>query len=261
LINQNSTRYGRFFSILQWLIPVGILVAWEILVRTGRLSTLFFPAPTVIVSSAIEMIRSGELQDHLGATLVRMLVGLSLGGLPGLIVGVALGTSRGLRKVVDPIIAALHPIPKISILPLFMIFFGIGELSKVVVIAVAAFFPMMINSMAAVRQINPTFFEVASSYGASTRMIYRRVVIPASLPVVMVGLRLAVNAALLITVAIEIINAREGLGALIWFGWQTLRTADLYVSLSVIAVLGLVLNFALQQLTRFLVPWQTESPG
>lgn len=259
MIERAPSRVNRITTLLPWLIPLAVLLGWEWLVRTERLSALFFPAPTVILGSAFEMLSSGELAIHLKASLIRLVLGLSLGCLPGLIVGISFGTSQGLRKAIEPLIAALHPIPKISILPLFMIFFGIGELSKVVVIAVAAFFPMMINTMTAVRQISPTFFEVANSYGASIRMIYRRVVLPGSLPVVLVGLRLAVNAALLITVAIELINAREGLGALIWFGWQTLRTADLYVSLGVIAVLGVGLNFALQLLTRYLTPWQTES--
>lgn len=247
---------------LEWWLPAAIVVValmvWEWQVRSGGLSALFFPAPSTIARTLIRLLTNGELAVNVGATLSRLLLGFALGGLPALILGMAMGWSRRLRAVVDPFIAAAHPVPKIAVLPLIMIIFGIGESSKVVVVAVAIFFPMLINTMAGVRQISPIYFEVAENYGASLFKVFTRVVVPGSLPLVLTGARLALNVALLITIAVELVAAQEGLGEMIWFAWETLRTEELYASLIVIAALGISFNFLLQRLTAHLVPWQEE---
>ena len=179
-----------------------------------------------------------------------------LGGIPGMVLGLLMGWSRRLRIVIDPLIAAAHPIPKIAILPLIMIVFGIGESSKVIVVAVAVFFPMLINTMAGVRHIHPIHFEVAQNYGAGLIKVFTRIVVPGSLPMVLTGARLALNIALLLTIAVELVAAQEGLGAMIWFAWQTMRTEELYASLIVIAALGIGFNLLLQSLTKHLIPWR-----
>ena len=256
-----DTRLKKGWRLERWL-PVAvvavILAIWEWRVRTGGLSALFFPPPSTIALTLVRLITSGELATHLSATLSRLFVGFALGGLPALILGLAMGWSRRLRLVLDPFIAAAHPIPKIAVLPLIMIIFGIGETSKMVVVAVAVFFPMLINTMAGVRQISPIYFEVAENYGAGLFKVFTRVVVPGGLPSVLTGARLALNTALVLTIAVELVAAQEGLGEMIWFAWQTLRTEELYASLIVIAALGISLNFLLQRLTARLAPWQVE---
>jgi len=245
----------------RWLSAAFVVVAlavWEWQVRTGGLSALFFPAPSAITLILVRLLTNGELAIHLSATLSRLFLGFALGGLPGLILGLAMGSSRRLRVLVDPFIAAAHPVPKIGVLPLIMIIFGIGEASKVVVIAVASFFPMLINTAAGVRQIHPIYFEVAENYGARMIQVFARVVLPGSLPLVLSGLRLALNTALLLAIAVELVAAQEGLGAMIWFAWETLRTEELYATLAVAAALGIGFNFVVQRLTIKLVPWQVE---
>jgi ABC-type nitrate/sulfonate/bicarbonate transport system permease component len=245
-------------SWLPALIVASALLVWEWSVRSGRLSALFFPPPSTIVATIARLLTSGELATHARATLVRVALGFALGGVPGLLLGLAMGWSRSLRAALDPLVAAAHPLPKIAVLPLIMIIFGIGESSKIVAIAVGTFFPMLINAMAGVRQISPIHFEVAKNYGASPSKVLTRVVIPGSLPLVLVGARLALNVALLFTIAIELVSAPEGLGEMIWFAWQTLRTEELYASLAVIGALGIVFNLLLQLLGRRLVPWHAE---
>jgi ABC-type nitrate/sulfonate/bicarbonate transport system permease component len=256
-----DTRLKKGLRLEWWLPAVIVAVAltvWEWQVRSGGLSALFFPAPSTIGRTLIRLLTNGELAVNVGATLSRLLLGFALGGLPALILGMAMGWSRRLRAVVDPLIAATHPVPKIAVLPLIMIIFGIGESSKVVVVAVAAFFPMLINTMAGVRQISPIYFEVAENYGASLFKVFTRVVVPGSLPLVLTGARLALNVALLITIAVELVAAQQGLGEMIWFAWETLRTEELYASLVVTAILGISFNLILQRLTARLVPWQVE---
>lgn len=251
---------GDFSSIMVYslilFLVIMVLIGWEWLVQAGRISPLFFPKPTEIAHNFIKMLQNGEIYLHLRATTNRLASGLIIGGLSGLFLGYLMGWFRNLYRVADPIIAALHPIPKISILPLFMILFGIGEASKVVVIAVAAFFPMFLSTVGGVRQINPLHFDVATSYGANRIQKFTKIVFPSSLPMVLVGIRLAANTALLLTIAVELITAQEGLGSVIWLSWQTLRTENLYISLAVIAFLGIGMNLLLQYFAKVFAPWQ-----
>lgn len=249
--------FGHVERWIPLLITLVALSAWEWSVRTGRLEALFFPAPSTIVRTLAGLFVDGTMTGHLRATLTRLLTGLAVGGIPGLLLGLAMGWSQRLRAIVDPFVAATHPIPKIAVLPLIMVLFGIGETSKVIAVAVAVFFPVLINSMAGVRQIDPIYFEVAESYGSSPFKVFTRIVLPGSLPMVLAGVRLALNVAMLFTIAVELVSAREGLGALIWLAWQTLRTEKLYAGLVVIAALGIAFNYLLQRLTQ-VVSWQED---
>lgn len=237
---------------------VAALLCWEIAARKGWVSALFFPPPSKVLLIFFQSIMDGTLLRHLASTLLRVFLGLVLGGAPGLLLGLAMGWSHRLRRLIDPFVAATHPVPKIAVLPLIMVLFGIGELSKVIVVSLGAFFPMLISTMSGVQQISPVYFEVAKSCGAKSRHVFSRVVLPGSLPAVMSGMRLALNTAFLIAIATELVAAKEGLGAMVWFAWQTLRTEELYVSLSVTAALGIGFNFLLQRLAGRLIPWQEE---
>lgn len=259
-LKNNSPLFGRQWE--RWLMVWGMIITlmiWESGVHLRVISPLFFPPPSVILLTFIRLATNLELAFHAGTSLSRVFLGLILGSVPGLILGLIMGWSPRVYSLINPLIAAAHPVPKIAILPLIMILFGIGESSKVVVIAVTTFFPMLINTLAGVQQISPIHFEVAKNYGANLTKVFTRVILPGSLPMVLTGLRLALNMALLITTAVELVAAQEGLGALIWLSWQTLRTEELYVSLCVIAALGLMFNFLLHRLTRYCVPWQAEN--
>ena len=229
---------------------------WEWAARREVISTLFFPAPSIIVRTLIRSFASGQMIAHSGATLSRIFLAFLIGGLPATIIGLAMGWSHRFRSGIDPFVAAAHPLPKIALLPLAMIFFGIGESSKVVTVAAAAFFPMLINCMAGVQQINFAHFEVAQNFRANPWKVFTRVVWPGSLPMVITGARLSINVAFLITISIELVSATKGLGVMIWFAWETLRTEELYAGLIVIAALGIGINFILRRLRMHLVPWR-----
>ena len=251
-----SVKHPEYW--LPGLILITAVGCWEWAARREFISTLFFPAPSIIVRTLIRTFIDGELLDHLGATLSRVLLAFMVGGLPAVIIGLAMGWSRRLRAGLDPIIAAIHPVPKIALLPLAMIFFGIGESSKVITVAAATFFPMLINCMAGVQQINVIHFEVAKNFRANPLRVFTRVVWPGSLPMVIAGSRVAINIALVVTIGIELISAQKGLGVMIWFGWETMRTEELYAGLIVISALGIGFNFILERLKTYLVPWKQE---
>lgn len=256
----------RFIQLVDYLggwvaliMVVAFLSWWEFVSRSERVSSLFFPAPTIIAATLLDMTRSGELAEDLLPTLKRVMSGFVLGGGAGLLLGLSMGWSARLRTAFDPIIAALHPVPKIALLPVFLIIFGFGETSRIVMVSISAFFPMLINSMAGVLQINPTYFEVAKNYGANRWQIFRRLVLPASLPMVLTGARLSLTLALTITIVIELRYGNQGLGTVIWLAWETLRTKNLYAVVAVLAALGMSFNFSLMLLKSYLVPWHEDA--
>ena len=254
-----SKESSRFAATEQWLptlILLLLLIGWEISVDLGWISALFFPAPTTIGHTFVEQLASGQLLGALAATGRRLSYGLLLGGGLGLLGGLLMGWSSQLRQLLNPTVAALHAIPKIPLLPLVMIIFGIGEVSKIILIAVSVFFPMVINTMAGVQQIAPIHFEVAQNYGARPFKLFTRVILPGALPLILAGIRLATNTALVITIALELLSARKGLGAIIWLAWETMRIEELYVALTVTALLGIGFSMFIDTMTRKFLPWQ-----
>ena len=235
-----------------------MILLWEWASRSGAISRLFFPPPTEVARALWRSIARGDFRWHLQATLLRVLFGVVIGGVPGLLLGLVLGWSPRLRAYVDPFVATLHPIPKLAVLPMIMMIFGLGEASKVVVVAAGVFFPMLLTSMAGVRQIQGAFFDIAAVYGATRAQMFRHVVVPGSLPFVLTGLRLAFNIGLLIALAVELLTAQRGLGKMIWLAWETMRIEDLYAALVVIAALGIGFNLFLSWLSARLVPWHGE---
>lgn len=235
-----------------------LLLLWEAITRIGLLSPVFFPPATVVAATLWRLFGSGDLAGHAGRTLSRMICAFSVGAGTALVLGLCMGWSRRLRRVFDPLVAAFHPVPKTALLPLFMILVGMGDGSKIAVAALAAFFPMLINAMAGVCQISPVHFEVAQNFGASPGKVFARVVLPGSLPMVMAGARVAFNSALVVTIAVELLTARRGLGAVIWQAWETMRTEELYAAITVSAVIGIGCSALLARLTDWLVPWQVR---
>jgi ABC-type nitrate/sulfonate/bicarbonate transport system permease component len=256
-----SARGGR--RGLAWgawpavLVTVVLAALWEAWARRTSSSAVLFPAPSLIGSVLLRQAASGDLVRTVGATLGRLASGFVLGGVPALLLGLVMGFSPRVRAAVDPLVAAAHSIPKIAVLPVLMILLGVDEAPKIAVVAAAAFFPLLISTMAGVRQISPIHFEVAHSYGASAPRVFWRVLLPGSLPQILSGVRVALNASLLITIALEIVAARNGLGATIWLAWQTFRVEELYAALVVASLLGVGFNATLVRLEKRLVPWHS----
>ncbi len=239
-------------------IFVAILIAWQIAATRGLIDSLHFPAPTTIAQATWKTLMDGTLLSDLVATGGRILWAVAIGGGLGMILGVAMGMSARLRAILDPFVGALHPLPKIAILPLMMVVFGIGDLSLILIIAAAAFFPMLINTMAGVSQIDPIHIDVARLHRARRRLVWRRVLVPAAAPSVLAGLRLSLNTALLVAIAVEMIAADSGLGNMIWMSWTTFRIENIYVAVFATIGFGLGVNLLITAITRVWVPWQRE---
>ena len=245
-------------ALLGVLTPIGLLLLWELAVKAGLLDFRFFPPPSRIFAAAAALLASGELFTHLGASLLRILFGFTIGTLLGVPVGLALGAFRLLRVMFDPILSALYVIPKIAILPLIMLIFGIGEGSKIAIVALATFFVVAINSLAGVRQVEPILIEAGRNFGASRLQMFGHVILPGALPSIFTGLRLAAGTALLVIIAAEFVAANEGIGFLIWRSWTTLVTENMFVGFAIIATLGMLSTWLLHQVGRLVMPWQAE---
>ena len=244
-----------YYLLLPLASLTGILLLWELCGRLGLLNPLFFPVPSLICIAFFDMLADGEIQANLSVTLLRVFVGFLIGTVSGLFVGLCMGASEKVRLFLDPVVAATYPIPKLAIFPLLMIIFGIGELSKIMAIAIGCFFIVVLNTMAGVRNINKVYFEVAKNYGASRIQVFSRVMLPASLPMIFTGIRLALGMSLIIVVGVEFLSANHGIGAMIWYAWETFDIEKLYVGIAICAALGLLFTLMLKKLEEYIIPW------
>lgn len=255
--SRKSRRLARLERTVSVLSPIALLGVWEMLVALGWLDRRFFPPPSTVIAEFARLARSGELWTHLGASLGRIAVGFTLGGLAGLAVGTAMGLSRFVRAALNPIVGAIMPIPKIALLPLILLLFGLGETSKYVTIAIAVFFYLVINTMAGVLNIDRIYWDVGKNFRASRMRVFRTIAFPGALPMIFAGLRLAWGVSLLVLVAAEFVGARSGIGFLIWRSWQVFEIEPMFVGLTVIGALGWLSFTILDELERHLIPWQT----
>ena len=245
--------YPNWVSIVSILC---LLAIWELICQSGVVSSLFLPAPTAIISALLQMIADGEIGVSLAASLYRILAGFFIGSLIGLAVGLVTGTSALMDKIGTPIVNAIYPIPKIALLPLFILWLGIGELSKVTIIALGVFFPVAMNTYSGVKNVDTLLLKVAASFNASWWMTMKSVVLPNALPMIFAGLRLAAGTSLLLLVAAEMIAAQVGIGALILHYGDLMITDRLMAGVIVLSLLGLVFNLILQFLERKAIPWK-----
>ena len=251
-----ARRRDRILSIAS---PLGLLLAWELAADTGLIDVRFFPAPSAIIAKLIEMARSGELTENVLISLQRIVLGFLLGGVPAIVIGIAMGIWRPVRAIVDPLIVATYPIPKSSLLPLILLIFGLGEMSKVMMVAIGVFYPMAINATAGVLQINQIYLDVGKSFKASPWDTFRTIALPGALPFIMTGIKLGVGLGLILIAISEMLGAKSGLGYLIWSAWETFAVAKMYVGLFVIALIGFAISLLLNEIERWVIRWKADA--
>jgi ABC-type nitrate/sulfonate/bicarbonate transport system permease component len=250
-----KTQRERMLTISAVVI---LLISWEISARAGVISAIIFPAPTLILETLFTGIFSGRYTTDMYYTITRIMGGFFIGGGSGLILGMIMGWSPPIRKALDPIVAALHPLPKFSLLPMVILIFGIGESSRIAMVTLASFFPMLITTMTGVMQINPAYYEVVNNYGGNTFDEFRKVVLPGSLPFIMSGARLSLRSSLTITIGVEMIFSNTGLGSLLWLAWETMRLTHMWSVLIMISILGVSFTWLLNISKEKLTPWHQE---
>jgi sulfonate transport system permease protein len=238
------------------VLPALLLAFWEALSRLRLVAPNLLPAPSAVLHALGDLWMSGELWGHIEITLIRVLLGFLLGTAVATVLGALTGYSALWRRLLDPTFQALRSIPSFAWIPLFVLWLGIFEASKVTLIALGAFFPVYLNTMAGIQQVDRKLVEVARIHGYGGAALVRRVLLPATLPAYVTGLRGGLGLAWMFVVAAEFMGASEGLGFLLIDGQQTGRPANIIAAVLLFAVFGKASDLALAALGRRFVSWQ-----
>jgi len=242
--------------LLAVLTPILLLAAWEGAARTGVLDARLFTPPTAIVGKAWEMVQDGTLWQHSIATIGRLVAGLVAGSFFGVVFGLLMGVWRPLRAALGPTFTALYALPKIAILPLLLLIFGLTETPKVLSVAISVFFVVQINTLAGIVSIDARILEAARAYRATGWKLFRYVLLPGALPNIMTGLRVSAGMAVIVITAVEFVASNDGLGYLIWNSWQLFQPEKMFVGLIVVSLIGALVTGLVILLERALLPWK-----
>lgn len=243
------------------IFPATLLIIWQLLGDYGYISTLLFPTPLHIIQAGVEMIRSGELATHLQISIVRACLGFLLGSSLGLGFGILAGLIRKTEQVLDPTIQMIRMIPHLALAPLFIIWFGIGETSKILLIAKGCFFPLYINTFIGIRNSDNKLFQVARVLGFSRWKRLIRLVLPAALPNILLGVRISIGLAWLGLVVAELMGSTSGIGYLMSDARQFSKTPIVYVGISIFGLLGITTDILIRWLERRWLHWREHFTG
>ena len=252
-------RRRRRLSIgLGIAVPIILIAMWQLSANQRLIDTRFFPAPSKILTTAERMISNGTLFADVWTTLRALLIGYAFGVVIGVATGVLLALSWPIRAGFEPLFNALYTVPKLAILPLLLLIFGLGETPKMILIALGVFFIMWISTIEAVSDIPEGYIEAAESFGVRGWARFTNVTLPAVLPRIFTGLRLAIGNAVLIVVGIEFVNGDAGIGYRIWHSWSLFVADQMYVGIVTVALLGFVLALVIRLIARIGIPWASS---
>ncbi|NLU10991.1 MAG: ABC transporter permease [Tepidanaerobacter acetatoxydans] len=242
-------------KFLTFLSPSLLLVLWELFARWGLIDVRLFSSPVMIFKTMIPMLYSGELLYHTLISAQRILLGFIAGAVPGVVLGLSMGLFPPVRASLMPMVAVTFPIPKLAIMPLILIIFGLGETSKIFTIAIGVFYLVLINTMAGVLNIDEIYLDIAKNFGASPFQFYTTVAFPGALPMIFAGFKLGMGTALLLIVAAELSAAKAGVGWMVWRAYDMFDIEKMFVALITMAFLGYIFSCLLDIAEKIVIPW------
>ncbi|MEX0730328.1 MAG: ABC transporter permease [Aquisalimonadaceae bacterium] len=243
-------------QILRTFSPVLLLVIWELASRLGLIDRLFFPPPTEIAESGYLMFLDGSLVSASADSLRRLFIGYGMGALAGVAIGLWLGLSSWSRALFEPWIQITYPIPKLAVYPLIVLVVGLGDLPIIILLAIAVFYIVVINTIAGVLSINRAYLDVGRDCNASFAQFAGTIALPAALPHIFTGLEIALGIGFIVLVAGEFVGSNSGLGSLIWQSWQVFDVGPMYVAIVVVSLLGYASVLTTRLVGSILMPWQ-----
>lgn len=247
---------GKQKSILiQWATHLGVLLVWELLSRFV-VPPQFLPSPSSIVRAFLATTRSGELPRQLWQSASVLLAGFGLAIVSGMALGTAMGMFQTLRRILDPYVNAFYAMPTVALIPLVIIWLGLGFEAKVFLTWLVAVFPVIINAEIGVASVPPAFIETARAFGCDRWQVFRRVILHAAVPFFIAGIRLGLGRALVGVVVAEMFTALAGLGYMIVLYGNTFRTAELFVPIMVLAVISIAITNLIRRVERKIAPWR-----
>lgn len=244
-------------KMLPWLLPFGILIIWELAVRSNMITSDLLPAPTEIFVDAWNLLQTGELQKNLSISLYRATVGFLLGGSIGFVLGVLNGTSKVSRLLLDSTVQMLRNIPHLSLIPLLILFMGIGETSKITLVAIGCLFPVYINTYHGITSIDPGLMEMGRSYGMSRAKLFTKIIFPSALPTILVGVRYALGVMWTTLIVAETVSSSSGVGYMANDAQQFTNMDTILLCIIIYALFGKVSDLIAKNLEDLLLEWQS----
>jgi|SRR4051794_4894235 len=243
----------------QTAVIILLLVLWEVAPRVGLVDLTFFPPFSKVVEGWWGLIISGDLYAHFQASILRSLIGFGLAILIGIPLGLIIGWYPLANELLNPVLELFRNTAALALLPVFILLLGIGETSKISIVLFACVFPILLNTINAVRNVDPLLIKSAKSMGLSSAKLFYKVIFPASIPTIFTGIRMGGTASILVLIAAEMVGAKEGLGYLISYTQMNFQIPQMYAGIITISVLGLILNYILVSIERKFSRWKTNS--
>ena len=262
MAHNRNPRFQKIVHLLQYVgLSAAILAVWQTLFQLGYIKPIILPPPSQVAVTFWDLLKSGAMERHVGISVLRVLEGFGIAALLGLSLGIGIGLSRTLDRLTDLIIQVIKPIPPIAWIPLAILWFGIGEKSKVYIIFLGAFFPIIINTIDGIRQTDHKFVEVARILEVPRLKFVRQVVIPGAFPAIMTGLRVGLMVAWMCVVAAELIAAGSGVGYLIMDARQLSQSDVVLVGMITIGIVGKLMDSVIKRLEKRLIGWKVSFAG
>jgi sulfonate transport system permease protein len=246
---------------LSWAAPVLFVLVWETLCRSGYVAPQILPAPSKVVMTAVKLASTGGLFHDLGVSLLRAATGFAIGGLIGFSLGVLVGFSRLAEAAIDRSVQMIRAVPFLAALPLTIIWFGVGEGQKIFLVSLGVVFPIYVNTVLGIRQVDPKLLELARVQGLSGWMTIRRIILPGALPSILTGVRYALAVAWLALVVAETVGAQAGLGFLAMDAREFLRTDVIVLTIVIYALIGAGSDSVARLLEKRLLRWHPNFGG
>jgi sulfonate transport system permease protein len=245
----------RLEALTQWILPLGIVALWEVLSLAGVIPARVLPAPTDVLAAGWKLLLSGELVRNIWISFRRAIVGFAIGGAFGFTLGLANGLSRSSERILDSTLQMVRNIPHLAMIPLVILWFGIGEEAKLFLVALGVFFPIYINTQHGIRTVDPQLVEMGQTYGMSPLTLFRRVILPGALPSIFVGLRYGLGIMWLTLIVAETIAASSGIGYMAMQAREFLLVDVVVLSIVIYALLGKLADSSARLLERLCLAW------
>jgi NitT/TauT family transport system permease protein len=250
---------GKIFK--QSIVLVALFLIWELAPRIGLVDQAFFPTFSSVLISWWNLIITGELFSHFAASITRSFTGFALAVIITIPLGLVIGWYPLARELLNPVLELFRNTAALALLPVFMLLMGIGETSKIAIVIFACTWPILLNTIAAVGSVDPLLIKSARSMNISSFKLFLKVILPASVPMIFTGIRMAGTAAILVLIAAEMVGAKEGLGYLITYSQYNFQIPEMYAGILTIALLGLLINQGLSILERKFSKWKQQVNG